>query len=198
MAVPADAPCIDISTGQALRRSVQEVERIAVSTGPSGVALFELFARWGFAETVRDRLVQTPPSVPVGEAIVARHEATLDFQQMSELMGFGGIALLGPLPPAVQGSTTFQAALIRGWAQPDAVLALLAYPRFRRVRRSQSAPRHGGSLKSVIQELQNARLDDVFSRRARRVHATRASHRRFHPLVDHPAGGALEQITIVI
>jgi molybdate transport system substrate-binding protein len=126
VAVHADAPRVDISTEQDMRRAVLEAGRIAVSTGPSGVALLELFARWGIAETIRSRLVQAPPGVPVG-AMVARREATLGFQQMSELMGVDGIALLGPLPPAIQITTTFQAAPVRGAAQADAVLALMAY-----------------------------------------------------------------------
>ena len=126
VAVPADAPRTDISSEQAMRRAVGEAGRIAISTGPSGLALLELFARWGLAEKVRGRLVQAPPGVPVG-SLLARGEAMLGFQQMSELVGIEGITLLGPLPSPIQIMTTFSAAPVRGSAQPEALLALLAY-----------------------------------------------------------------------
>jgi len=122
---PGSAPP-DIATGEALRRAVLGAERIAYSTGPSGAALMALFERWGIAAEVRGRLVQAPAGVPVA-ALLARGEATLGFQQMSELIGAEGIALLGPMPPDVQVVTVFSAAPCRGGAQPEAARALLAY-----------------------------------------------------------------------
>lgn len=126
VAVRAGAPKPDISTAQALRDAVRGAERIGYSTGPSGVALSALFARWGLTDTLQDRLVQAPPGVAVG-TLVARGDASLGFQQMSELIGVEGIDLLGPLPPEVQIVTTFSAAPGIGWAQPAAVRALLDF-----------------------------------------------------------------------
>ncbi|RIX84611.1 substrate-binding domain-containing protein [Acidovorax cavernicola] len=126
VAVRAGAPKPVISTAQALRAAVLGADRIGYSTGPSGVALSALFARWGLADTLQDRLVQAPPGVAVG-TLVARGDASLGFQQMSELIGVEGIDLLGPLPPEVQILTTFSAAPGIGWAQPAAVRALLDF-----------------------------------------------------------------------
>lgn len=126
VAVRAGAPKPDISTAQALRDAVLGADRIGYSTGPSGVALNTLFARWGLADTLQDRLVQAPPGVAVG-TLVARGDASLGFQQMSELIDVEGIDLLGPLPPEVQIVTTFSAAPGIGWAQPAAVRALLGF-----------------------------------------------------------------------
>jgi molybdate transport system substrate-binding protein len=126
VAVRAGSARPDIDTGESLRRAALGAERIAYSTGPSGVALLALFERWGIAAEVRGRLVQAPAGVPVA-ALLARGEATLGFQQMSELIGAEGIALLGPMPPDVQVVTVFSAAPCKGGAQPEAVRALLAY-----------------------------------------------------------------------
>ena len=63
---------------------------VGYSTGPSGVALIQLFERWGIAEGSAGRLVQAPPGVPVG-ALVARGEVALGFQQLTELMHLQGI-----------------------------------------------------------------------------------------------------------
>ena len=51
------------------------------------------------------RLVQAPPGMPVG-SLVARGEVALGFQQLAELIHLQGIAILGPMPAAVQITTT--------------------------------------------------------------------------------------------
>ncbi|MET3442908.1 molybdate transport system substrate-binding protein [Variovorax paradoxus] len=140
VAVRAGAQRPDISTGNALRSAVLAAPRIAYSTGPSGVALVALFERWGIADDVRSRLVQAPPGVPVG-SLLARGEAALGFQQLSELMGVEGIDLLGPLPPEIQITTVFSVAPVIGCTQPEAVRALLEF-----MASAESAPikrRHG-------------------------------------------------------
>jgi molybdate transport system substrate-binding protein len=126
VAVRAGTERPDISTEDALRSAVQGAASIAYSTGPSGVALIALFERWGIADPIRSRLVQAPPGVPVG-SLVARGEAALGFQQMSELIGVEGIQLIGPLPPEVQIVTVFSAAPVIGATQPAAVRALLDF-----------------------------------------------------------------------
>lgn len=126
VAVAANAARIDISTEEAVKRAVLDAASVAYSTGPSGVALSALFEHWGIADAIKGRLVQAPPGVPVG-SLVARGEAALGFQQLSELIGVDGIALLGPLPPAIQITTVFSAAPGSSASQPDAASGLLAY-----------------------------------------------------------------------
>ncbi|RZL89185.1 MAG: ABC transporter substrate-binding protein [Variovorax sp.] len=126
VALRAGATRPDISTEEALRRTVREAASVAYSTGPSGVALIALFQRWGIDGELQGRLVQAPPGVPVG-LLVARGEATLGFQQLSELIGIEGIELLGPLPSEIQITTIFCAAPGAGAAQPAAVRALLGF-----------------------------------------------------------------------
>jgi molybdate transport system substrate-binding protein len=99
---------------------------VGYSTGPSGVALVKLFERWGIAQELQGRLVQAPPGVPVG-ALVARGEVALGFQQLSELIHLEGITVLGPMPAAVQITTTFSGALCKASSQGEAVQALLAF-----------------------------------------------------------------------
>ncbi|WP_171022485.1 MULTISPECIES: substrate-binding domain-containing protein [unclassified Variovorax] len=126
VAVAANAARVDISTEEAVRRAVLDASRIAYSTGPSGVALVALFERWGIADAIKSRLVQAPPGVPVG-SLIARGEASLGFQQFSELIGVEGVTLLGPLPPEIQITTIFSAAPGSLASQPEATRGLLAY-----------------------------------------------------------------------
>lgn len=126
LAVRAGAVRPDIGSEEALRHAVQSARSLSYSTGPSGVALARLFERWGIANEIKDRIVQPPPGVPVG-TLVARGEVELGFQQLSELIHIEGIDLLGPLPAAVQITTTFTAGLCTGSAQADAVRGLLDF-----------------------------------------------------------------------
>lgn len=126
IAVRAGAPRPDISSEEALKRAVLAAPTVGYSTGPSGVALVKLFERWGIAQELQGRLVQAPPGIPVG-ALVARGEVALGFQQLSELIHLEGITVLGPMPAAVQITTTFSGALCKASSQGEAVQALLAF-----------------------------------------------------------------------
>jgi molybdate transport system substrate-binding protein len=128
VAVRAGADLPDIGSTAALMAAVLAAPRIAVSTGPSGLALTRLFERWGIAAEVAPRTVTAPPGVPVG-SLLARGEVDLGFQQLSELMHLDGITLVGPLPAEVQITTTFTGAVASTCtgARPDAVRTLLRF-----------------------------------------------------------------------
>ncbi len=126
VAVRAGAPLPDIGSEDAVRSAVLAARSISYSTGPSGVALAKLFERWGIAGEVAGRMVQAPPGVPVG-SLVARGDVELGFQQLSELLHVEGIAIVGPLPPAIQITTIFSSGVAVTSAQPAAAQALLDF-----------------------------------------------------------------------
>lgn len=126
IAVQAGAALPDVSSEAALQASVLAAPSIGYSTGPSGTALLKLFERWGLGDTLKDRLVQARPGVPVG-SLVAQGEVALGFQQLSELKDLPGITLLGGMPPGLEIVTTFTGAVRAGSAQVDAALAVLDF-----------------------------------------------------------------------
>jgi len=126
VAVRAGASLPDIASEAAVRQAVLAASSLSYSTGPSGVALAQLFERWGIAEQIKDHIVTAPPGVPVG-SLVAKGEVALGFQQLSELIHVAGINIVGPLPPAIQITTTFSAAMTTGCTRAPAVRALLDF-----------------------------------------------------------------------
>ena len=128
LAVRAGASRPTIDTEAALREAVQSARAIGFSTGPSGVALQQLFERWGIAEVVRPRVVQAPPGVPVG-TLITRGDVDLGFQQLSELMHLEGIDVIGPMPPGLEIVTTFSGGICKASTQADAARALLDFIR---------------------------------------------------------------------
>lgn len=130
VAVRAGAVQPDVSSEEAVRAAVLAAQSISYSTGPSGVALARLFERWGIAEDVKPRIVTPPPGIPVGSLVAKGAEnggVALGFQQLSELIHVQGIQILGPLPDAIQITTTFSGAVCATSRQPEAVRELLRY-----------------------------------------------------------------------
>lgn len=126
VAVKAGAPAPDIASEAALRSAVLEAPTIGYSTGPSGVALTQLFTRWGVLEALQGRIVQAPPGVPVG-SLVAEGQVALGFQQTSELLHVAGITIVGPMPPEVAILTTFCAGICATCRDVPATRALLDF-----------------------------------------------------------------------
>jgi len=125
-AVKAGAPRPDISSPESLKKALLAAKSIGYSSGPSGMYMVKLFERMGIAEQVKPKLIQTVSPTRVG-VLVARGDAGIGFQQVSELIHESGIDFLGPLPAGVQEITVFSAALLNGVTQPDAAKALVKF-----------------------------------------------------------------------
>lgn len=131
VAVRAGAPKPDIGTVAALRRTLLDAQSIAFTRlGASGVHFAQVIERLGIADEVRRK-------AHIGDAyigdVVARGEAELAVQQISELMPVKGIDIVGPLPDEVQKISVFAAGIFRAASNLDGASKLIAYlaePRF--------------------------------------------------------------------
>ena len=126
VAIRAGAPKIDASSSDGIRKALLAARTIAYSAGPSGVHVERLIARWGLTDELKAKIVPPIPNVPIGE-VVARGDAEIGFQQVSELLPVNGIDYLGPLPADIQEVTVFSAAVHKAAGPTEAARALLKY-----------------------------------------------------------------------
>jgi molybdate transport system substrate-binding protein len=126
VAVKKGAQRPDIGSAEGVKRALRATRSIAYSSGPSGVYLVELFQKWGIAEELEPKITQTPPGTAVGP-LVARGEAELGFQQMSELLPIPGIDIVGPLPAEIQVVTVFSGGVHAAASDAGAARAWLAF-----------------------------------------------------------------------
>jgi len=128
--VKAGEPKPDISTVDAFRKALLDAKSIAYSDSGSGTYLSTtLFEKLGVANDVKgkSRKVRGPPSGEPVAAVVARGEAQLGFQQVSEVINVPGTTYVGAIPAELQPGFTFAGALTANAKEPAAGKALIDY-----------------------------------------------------------------------
>ena len=127
VAVRKGAKRPDIASPEALKRALLAAKSVAHSkSGMSGIYFPTVLARLGIADAMKAKIVIPDPGTPIGE-VVAKGEAEIGIQQISELLPVAGIEIVGPLPAALQKITTFSAGVLTAAKEPDAAAALLKF-----------------------------------------------------------------------
>ena len=130
MVVRSGAPKPDIASVDALKRALLAAKSIAYSDSGSGTYLATtLFPKLGVAGELagKSRKVRGPPSGEPVAAVVARGEAEIGFQQVSELIHVPGVDFVGALPAELQPGFTFAGTITKDAREPEAAAALLRY-----------------------------------------------------------------------
>jgi molybdate transport system substrate-binding protein len=130
MVVRAGAAKPDISSVEAFRSTLLAAKSIAYSDSGSGTYLSTtLFPKLGIAAEVagKSRKVRGPPSGEPVAAVVARGEAEIGFQQVSELIHVPGVTFVGTIPADVQLVSFFAGALTSTVQQPEAASTLIRF-----------------------------------------------------------------------
>lgn len=125
-AVRAGAPKPDIGSVAAFKTALADAKSIAYSDSASGVYIETvLYNKLDVSDAIRAKSKMIPAE-PVGE-VVARGDAELGFQQVSELLPIKGIDVLGPIPAEIQKVTVFAAGIASGAREPEAATALIKF-----------------------------------------------------------------------
>lgn len=127
MAVRAGAPKPDISTAEALKRTLLAAKSIGYSASVSGEYLTKaLVQRLGIADQVLPKCRFIGGGERVG-TVIARGELDIGFQQVSELLPVPGIAHITPLPPEVQKVSAFTAGVGASTTDKNAALGVIRF-----------------------------------------------------------------------
>lgn len=126
VAVKEGAPVPDISSEAAVRSALLKAKSVAWSDSASGVYIqTTMLDKLGIADQVRPK-GRMIPATPVGR-IVARGEAEIGFQQLSELKPVKGIRIVGLLPESLQKVTPFSGGIVSYSTRQKPARALLDY-----------------------------------------------------------------------
>jgi molybdate transport system substrate-binding protein len=116
----------DISSADSLKRALLAAKSVAYSDSASGVYVStEMFGKLGIADQMKDKAKKIP-ATPVAE-IVARGDAEIGLQQLSEMLPVAGVDIVGPLPADLQKITIFSAGIATVSKEPDAGKALIKF-----------------------------------------------------------------------
>lgn len=145
MAVRAGEPVPDISSVETLKQTLLKAKSIAYSDSASGTYVSKvMIPKLGLAEALKDKMHMIPAE-PVGN-VVARGDAEVGFQQLSELKPVKGIQVVGLIPEEVQLVTLFSAGIVKGAKNPAGAQALLKF---------LSSPQHASTIDATGLEAAN-------------------------------------------
>lgn len=130
-AVKKGAPRPDVSTADAIRRTVLAAKGITYPDPASGsvsaLHLVRMAERLGIAAELQARTRRPPGGAAAGPTLLSSGEVDLAFQQNCELLLAPGVELLGPLPAEFQLVTVMSAAVPVTTREPQAAMALIRH-----------------------------------------------------------------------
>jgi molybdate transport system substrate-binding protein len=125
----AGAPTPDISSTEALKRSLLAAKSIVYADpakgGLSGVYFARVLDRLGIAEQVKQKTILVPGDQSAD--VVAKGEAEIGVAQTSEIIPVPGAQLVGPLPGELGLVTVFSAGIGEGSKANEAATSLIRF-----------------------------------------------------------------------
>jgi molybdate transport system substrate-binding protein len=126
MVVRAGESVPDISTIEAFKQTLLDAKSIAHSASASGTYLStQLFPKLDIADLIMGKCIRVTGE-RVG-TVVARGDAEIGFQQVSELLPIEGITYVGTIPEEMQKVTLFSAGITTRAKHVDAARALIEF-----------------------------------------------------------------------
>jgi molybdate transport system substrate-binding protein len=122
VSVRAGAPKPDISTVEAFKASLLRAKSITFPDSTTGIyMLTTLFPRLGIASALAGKITHT------GVAAVAKGDAEIAIQPVSEILHVPGTDFVGTIPMEIQYVSVFSAAIVAGTKEIESSKRLVAY-----------------------------------------------------------------------
>jgi molybdate transport system substrate-binding protein len=129
VAVRAGAPKPDISSADALKRSLLAAKSVVYADpakgGASGVHFAHVVDQLGIAEQLKSKTILVPGAQAAD--VVARGDAEIGIGQASEIVPVAGAELVGPLPRELGSVTEFTAGIGTGSKDASAAKSLIQF-----------------------------------------------------------------------
>jgi molybdate transport system substrate-binding protein len=119
----------DLSSADKVRETILNSRKVVFSTPgatPSGTHLGKLIEKWGIGDAMGARIIHRP-ALQGGVELVTGGEADIGFYPKSEIINTPGLELAGPLPPGIQLTTIYGAAVTGASAVPEAAASFIAF-----------------------------------------------------------------------
>ena len=121
----------DISDTEAFKRAMTGAEAIVCNVASSGVYMVKLLEKLGIGDATKDKVLKLPDTVKVMEHVAgssARAIGVGQLAEISELVDKGlAIALVAPLPDAIQNVTAYNAGVTAASREQEAARALARF-----------------------------------------------------------------------
>jgi molybdate transport system substrate-binding protein len=125
VAVRAGAPRPNVGTVEAFKQAMLNARLIAVPSSTSGIFLTtEIFPKLGIADRIK---VKRADRGSISAAMVAKGEADIVVQPISELLHVQGLDYAGAIPDELQLIQMFAAAVVAGSKEAGAGKRLIAF-----------------------------------------------------------------------
>ena len=122
MSVRAGAPKPDISTVDAFKKALLRARSVTFPMSTTGIYLMtNVFPKLGIAGEMTSKVTD------MGVAAVARGEAEMAVQPVSELLHAAGVDFVGTIPAEIQFVSVFSAAIVTGSKEPEASKRLISF-----------------------------------------------------------------------
>ena len=129
VAVRPGASMPDISSSEALKRSVLEADSIVFNRASTGIYLENLLKKMGIYEKVESKTTRYPDAAAVMEHLLKGKGREFGFGPVTEILLHRekGLKLVGPLPAEVQNYTSYSAAPMTAAANAEPARSLVRY-----------------------------------------------------------------------
>jgi molybdate transport system substrate-binding protein len=125
--VRSGASLPDISSVDAMKRTLLAADSVVYNTASTGIYLDKLFEKMGILEQLKPKTTRYPDGAAVMAHVSKGKGNEIGFGAITEIRAYEpkGVVLAGPLPTDVQNYTSYEAAMMSDAISPEAARAVL-------------------------------------------------------------------------